>query len=148
MKKRIFMALLAAVSAFVMIGCGKDDKDDDPTPAKVSAEAKYTETDNSVVVQFPDDKTNPTVSYVYTTKFDGDKVTEYTVAVVCKDAVTAKAVKAQFDADPEVKEVKQDGNTVTVVYNIDEEDSKDAAILAARLMGEMMGCEGVPEVEI
>jgi len=152
MKKRIFLALLAAVSTIVMVGCGKDDKKDDPQPAKVSAEAKYTETDNSVVFTYPDDATNPTCSTTVTYKFDGDKVVENTAVVVCCSAALVeemiKVYESEKDLKDNIEKIEKNGNTITVTYKLDEDVDKDAAIFGARVIAEAMGCENVPEAEL
>ena len=136
------MALLAAASAFVMTSCG-DDKDDDPKPESfdVPKESKYTETAEGVYVTYPyPDAENPVCSYTIGYKFEGDKVTEYTYVIVCADAVTAKAVKDSWDTS-KISNIKQDGNTVTVYYPLQENISKELAIVGIRALGKVNGVE-------
>lgn len=149
MKKRIFMALLAAASAFVMTSCG-DDKDDDPKPESfdVPKESKYTETAEGVYVTYPyPDAENPVCSYTIGYKFEGDKVTEYTYVIVCADAVTAKAVKDSWDTS-KISNIKQDGNTVTVYYPLQENISKELAIVGIRALGKVNGVEVPADAQI
>ena len=155
MKKRIFLALLAAVSTIVMVGCGKDDKKDDPQPAKVSAEAKYTETENSVEFTYPtyaDDATNPVYSTTMTYKFDGNKVVENKAVVVCASALVAEEMIKTYESEKDLKDniekVEKNGNTITVTYKLDEDIDKEAAIFGARVLADAMGCENVPEPEL
>lgn len=150
MKKRIFLALLAVASAFVMTSCGKD-KDDDPQPAKISTESKYTESADGVSVSYPyPDAEDPLCSYTWEYKFDGDNVTEYTTVITCKDAATASAVKDSWNTElstGELKDAKQDGNVVTLYWPMREDITKDLAIVGIKAIGELYGVEVPADAE-
>ena len=149
MKKRIFMALLAAVATFAMTSCG-DDKKDDPTPS-VATKASFEETSNGCYVEYPD----PTGAGMQSTKVEwkwdsNGKVTEYTATVTCSSSLIAAAAYEAYmeDKDGEneegIKDVKQKGNTIIVEYEITENaDTKEEALVAAKFMAAMMGVEGM-----
>ena len=147
MKKRLFMALLAAASAFVMTSCG-NDKDDDPKPeiSEVPTEATYTETENSVSCQYPIITDTQSFAYIYTYKFDADTVCESTVTVICESVAMATAAKAEFDpaTDDDILDVKQNGNTIVVYYAVKETIKKQYAIIGMRALATGYGCTGVP----
>ena len=151
MKKRIFMALLAAVSTFAMVSCG-DDKDDDPQPnGSIATKASYKETSNGCYVEYPD----PTGAGMQSTKVEwkwdsNGKVTENTATVTCSSSLIAAAAYEAYleDKDGEneegIKDVKQKGNTIIVEYEITENaDTKEEALVAAKMMAAMMGVEDV-----
>ncbi len=152
MKKRIFMALLAAASAFVMTSCG-DDKDDDPKPESfdVSTETKYTESADGVYVTYPyPDAEDPMCSYSWGFKFEGDNVTEYTTVITCKDAATAKAIKESWNPEVstgELIDAKQDGNVVTLYWPMREDMTKELAIIGIKAIAKTNDVEVPADAE-
>ena len=94
MKKRIFLALLAAVSCFAMVSCG-DDKNDDPKPSgNVATKASYGETSTGCYVEFPQPETELGASSTKVEwKWDSNgKVTDHTATVTCTSAAIAKSL--------------------------------------------------------
>lgn len=157
MKKRVFMALLAAVSSFAMVSCGDDDKDDDPTPSNsVSTKAEYKETDNSVSVTFPVTETNTTESTTIEYKFSNGYVTEHTATIVCTSTEAAtvsyqiymQGEGEDIDENESIEKVEQKGNTIVVYYTVEEGMTKEEAITTIKLVAYANGVEGISLDEI
>ena len=152
MKKRIFMALLAAVSCFAMVSCG-DDKNDDPKPSgNVATKASYGETSTGCYVEFPQPETELGASSTKIEwKWDSNgKVTEYSSTVTCTSAAIAKISYETYMREKDgineegIKSVKQSGNNIYVEYEIDENiDTKEEAIITAKTVAYANGVEGI-----
>lgn len=151
MKKRIFMALLAAVASFAFTSCG--DKDDDPKPSgSVATKASYNESNTGCYVEFPQPETDlGTSSTKVEWKWNSNgKVTDYTATVTCTSAVIAKISYETYMSEKDgvnedgIKSVSQSGNNIIVEYEIDENiDTKEEAILAAKVIAYANGVEGI-----
>lgn len=154
------MAFLAAVSSFAMVSCGDDEDGDDPTPSNgIVTEASYGETDNSVYVEYPVNSeygVAGSASVKIEWKFSGDKVVEQTSTTTCSSSEIAEALykealedqqeqqedPTQIEEDEDlIREVKKDGNSVIIYYEIDEEMTKEEAIMAAKMLASIMGAE-------
>ena len=165
MKKRIFMALLAAVSSFAMVSCGDDDKNDDPKPG-VSTKASFGQESNSVWVVVPLDEEDlkdmpeGSASQKSVWKWNSNnEVTEFTATVTCDNKELAQALYNQALADkdnPEevemgkIDRVTINGCTVTAIYEIPEGYSKMDAVVEAKMFAilcDIKGVEYTPEEE-
>lgn len=151
MKKRIFLALLAAVASFAFTSCG--DKDDDPKPSgSVATKASYNESNTGCYVEFPQPETELGASSTKVEwKWDSNgKVTDYTAVVTCTSAAVAKISYEVYMREKDgineegIKSVKQSGNNIYVEYEINENnDTKEEAILAAKVIAHANGVEGI-----
>ena len=145
------MALLAAVASFAFTSCG--DKDDDPKPSgSVATKASYNESNTGCYVEFPQPETDlGTSSTKVEWKWDSNgKVTDYTATVTCTSAVIAKISYETYMSEKDgvnedgIKSVSQSGNNIIVEYEIDENiDTKEEAILAAKVIAYANGVEGI-----
>ena len=157
MKKRIFMALLAAVSTFAMVSCG-DDKDDDPKPSgKVATEATYGETSNTVWMEMPvelEDGVAGSASEKTIFEFTNDKVSRMYSTTTCSSSALAQQVFEEAnkamneptgeEEDAGIKDVKLDGNNVIVEYEIPEEyedASKKEVLESVKIIVAMMNAD-------
>ena len=158
MKKRIFMALLAAVSTFAMVSCD-EDKDNDPNPSgTVVADASWGEEGNTVWLSIPIDEI-PTSMGSATEKTvwefnSGDLCTTYYSVTTCSNAALAQSVyeealnamnnpePADDGEEPEViDDVKIKGNDVYVYYKVEEQMTKQEVIRGAKLAVAMMNAD-------
>ena len=157
MKKRIFMALLAAVSSFAMVSCGDDDKNDDPTPSETMVtEPTYSKTSNSVKTEYPvnmGEMGAQSWSNEYT--FSNDLVTSHTATINCSSSLIAKLAyeewKSQEGQETEdnekVNKVTQKGNTIIVEYAVEEGMTEMEAVITSKLLAQAYGATG-SEVEL
>ena len=148
MKKSIFMALLAAVSSFAMVSCGDDDKKDDPQPENLPKETKYTQTSNSVSVEYYVDlQTMGGKSFKNEYKFSNGLVTSHTATVTCSSSIVAEMAYQEYleeqrqgETDEDVIEkVTPEGNKIIIEYKVDEGMTEMDAIIASKLMANVWG---------
>ena len=162
MKKRIFMALLAAVSTFAMVSCG-DDKNDDPQPS-VATKASFGQDDNSVWLITPLDDDDlkglpeGSASEKVVWKWDSNgNVTDASVTISCSSKELATALYNQTLAEkdnPEseadlmgtIKDIKVSGTTVTAIYEVEDLTKMDA-IVEAKAFAMLLDIEGVEFTE-
>ena len=152
MKKRIFMALLAAVSAFAMVSCGDDNKNDDPTPSgTIVTEAKYSKTSNSVITEYPielGDMGAESWSNEY--KFSNGLVTSHTATINCSSSLIANLGYAggnrqecqETEENGRVNKVTQKGNTIIVEYAVEGGMTEMEAVITSKLLAQAMGATG------
>ena len=157
MKKRIFMALLAAVSSFAMISCDDDDKKDDPKPSgKVATEASWGETDNTVWLEMPleleaDAPVKGSASEKTVWEFTNDKCTKYYGITTCSTTELAQAIYQEAlaaknnpevgddgEEEDEITDVDIKGNNVYVYYKAPEDATKADVVRGAKMAVSMM----------
>ena len=162
MKKRVFMALLAAVATFAMTSCGDDDKKDNPAPA---TESSFGQNSNSVWLTTPLDEEDlegmpeGSASQKVVWKWDGSgNITDIVATLNCSSVELAEALlkqtqdemndpESEYDQMGKIKDLKINGSTLTAIYEVPEGLTKMDAIVEAKSIAMLMGVKGVEYTE-
>ena len=113
----IMALLLTAVFTFTMTSCGDDDDDNDPKNAKVEVSELQ---DSGTVLSFTISASanGQSLKGLYTFGYDKDNnITSHVEEYTCSPAAMADSFKAQFEDDPTVKVLTQNGNKLHIEYD-------------------------------
>ncbi len=144
MKKKIFVALMALLSCFVMASCG-DEKENDPKPEgsgignTIGTTTTWEETANSIDITICENTQYYSFKTVTSYAFSGDKITGMTMVEDCGSVVLAKEVYAELYEDMEEDDdvvYSLEGSKIKAVFGPShyENLTKEEVILLAEMM--------------